>query len=428
MKDKLILISSGMLVPKKENGSENFYLNYGLLGLGTVLKQHGFDVTMYQGDYKAPEEIYHLIKDKEGTVLLSVPSFLAVEWAVQFMSLIRDRKIICGGRWVIDNNREWIRKKLPYVDFFSFGCPDDVIHQLVLEENWSRFENISLQYTKTFDRLDYTILHNFREYQPVIEVCRGCGSGCEFCLEKNFSPCVPKSAEQVMTEIQEITSLYGTDRLNFYFEASIFTPDIQWAKDFLHLYQKNNMHFLWRFTTRADRLKPDVLPLLAQSGLKVIDFGLESASVSQLKNMNKSKYPDIYLQKADRIINACYQNGVWVKLNILLYLCETTETISETVAWLSERKNMIKGVSVNPLTVYLNGKSTWSWVTEIEERSSHLIDRKELMEKGWCYVGLSREIDVPEALSQCRKITEMFMTKQDYAELKEITYTKRIVK
>lgn len=201
--DKLILISSGMLVPKKENGSENIYLNYGLLGLGTILKQNGFDVVMYQGDYKAPEEIYHMIKDKKGMVLLSVPSFLAVEWAVRFTALIHDRKIVCGGRWVIDNNHEWIKQKLPYVDFFSFGCPDDVIHQLVIEENWKKFENISLQYTKTFDRLDYTILYNFKEYQPVIEICISCGSGCEFCLEKNFLPCRPKSAEKVIAEYRK---------------------------------------------------------------------------------------------------------------------------------------------------------------------------------------------------------------------------------
>lgn len=197
---KLILVSSGMLVPKKENGSGNIYLNYGLLGLGTILKQNGFDVVMYQGDYKSPEEIYRLIKDMDGTVLISVTSFFAVEWAVQFTSLIRNKKIICGGRWVIDSNREWIKQKLPYVDFFSFGCPDNVIHQLVMEENWKQFENVSVQYTKTFDRLNYTILHNFREYQPVIEVGRGCGSGCEFCLENKFLPCKPKSAEHIIFE------------------------------------------------------------------------------------------------------------------------------------------------------------------------------------------------------------------------------------
>lgn len=422
---KLILVSSGMLVPKKENGSENIYLNYGLLGLGTILKQNGFDVTMYQGDYKAPEEIYRLIKDKEGTILLSLPSFLAVEWAVRFTSLVRDRKIICGGRWVIDNNREWIRKKLPYVDFFSFGCPDDVIQQLVLEENWKKFENISLQYTKTFDKLDYTILYNFKEYQPVIEICRGCGSGCEFCLEKNFLPCKAKSAEQAIEEIKEITALYETDELNFYFEASIFTPNMKWSEDFLYLYQKNNMKFQWRFTTRVDRLMPEILPLLAGAGLKVIDFGLESACTSQLKNMNKTKNPDMYLQKADCILRACYQNNIWAKLNILLYLCETTETINETIRWLTERKSMIKGVSVNPLTVYLDGENTWSWVDEIEIRSSHLVDRNKLIETGWCYVGLSNELNAAEAYKKCKEISEMFMSKQDYEELKEITYTRR---
>lgn len=57
----ILMIAAGMKAPKKkynENSTQNLYLNYGLLGLGTILnKDYNLDVKIIQGDYKEINEV-----------------------------------------------------------------------------------------------------------------------------------------------------------------------------------------------------------------------------------------------------------------------------------------------------------------------------------------------------------------------------------
>lgn len=66
--------------------TENLYLNYGLLGLASLLYEKGFHgVRMFQGDFKEIEELLQEIHDDgidvqslEYPVFLSIPSFFAL--------------------------------------------------------------------------------------------------------------------------------------------------------------------------------------------------------------------------------------------------------------------------------------------------------------------------------------------------------------
>lgn len=365
------MIASGMKKSKKpfiKNSVENIYLNYGLLGLGSILYDKGYTkVKMFQGDSKTIQEMFDEIastgidiKEMKYPVFISVPSFFAISWAIEFINDIKLKnpniKIILGGRWVLDQNLDWCKKIFTNVDFFSLGCSDEIVDKLLEPNNWSRYQSVQIS-KKPFSKFHFNILNNFKEYQPVIEICRGCGRGCEFCLEKHYPVSEIKSAEEVILEAKSISEVYGIDNLNIYFQASIFNPSVKWSQEFLYLYKTQNMKFHWRFETRVDSMNLESLEILAEAGLKVIDLGLESASVCQIKKMGKSKNPKEYLAKADKLLRKMYEFGLWSKLNILLYIGETYKTLGETITWLEDRSEYIKGVSVNPIIVYLNGQS-----------------------------------------------------------------------
>lgn len=435
----ILMIASGMHKKKKpflNNSIESIYLNYGLLGLGSVLYDKGYEkVKMFQGDSKSIEDIFSEIyasgidiKKINYPVFISVPSFFAVSWALEFINKLKDEnhnlKIILGGRWVLDKNIEWCKEKFKKVDYFSLGCPDEIIDNLLEPINWGKY--LSPQnYKKPFSKFYFNILNNFKEYQPVIEICRGCGRGCEFCLEKDYPVSMIKSPKEVILEAKDICQIYGTDNLNFYFQASIFNPTVKWAEEFSAFYDAYNMKFNWRFETRVDSINLDSLKLLAQAGLKVIDLGLESASICQLKRMGKSKNAEEYLSKADSLLQRMHEVGVWSKINILLYVAETKDTIIETMKWLDIRKEYIKGVSVNPLIVYLNGEKTQNFIDYIQKESGVDIDQKSLYEFGYSFIPLSNEISIEESQIISNMIFETYMSNEDYILLKNLCYTKR---
>lgn len=428
-------IAAGMLQPKKEQQRGSLYLNYGLLGLMTNLREKGFSVQMFQGDYKGIDDFICELSDNGalncGSIfLLSVPNFLSLEWAIQFAKKIKsinpEQKIIVGRRWVLDKNLEWVKEKFRgCADAFCRGCPDGEAELFADIKNWRELE-CAKQYKHPFYHLDYTILHNYNLYQPVLEASRGCGFGCNFCLEKDFRACGIVSPKQLFWQIGELEKLYETRGLNIYFESSVFLPTIEWSEKFRELYRKNNSRFLWRCTTRVDAVNCQSLEILAQAGLKAVDFGLESASAEQLLKMNKTKNPLSYLEKAEYILRSLSSKGVWAKLNILLYAGETLKTFSETKDWLLKNKQYIKGISANPLAIYLNGlHDTLLYCDEIEKLTGRKVRREELLSRGITYVDLSDEIDVSKAFLLCRELSGAVMTKDDYLDLKSICYSQR---
>lgn len=278
---------------------------------------------------------------------------------------------------------------------------------------------------EAFSELNYKLLYNYKDYQPSIEICRGCGNKCDFCLEKDYPVGSIKPPRDVIEEAEKICSIYKTQNLNFYFQASIFNPSIDWAYEFRNLYKEKEMKFKWRFETRVDSINLQSINILSEAGLKVVDLGLETASITQIKRMNKACDPVQYLKKADLLLKQLHKNNIWAKLNIMLYLAENIETIRETELWLDERKEYIKGVSVNPFILYLNGNNQKKYYKFIEEVTNKHIDFNYFNKHGYTYIDLSEQFTIEYSKKVSKEIADRYMSQKDYLDLKQFSYTKR---
>jgi len=400
------------------------YLNFGLLGLVTMIDQYSDrSAVMFQADDLTVEQLiseiegagFDLSRDFE-CVLLSIPSYHSISWCERFCTHIKKcygLKIIVGGRWVVDQHSRWVLEKLRYADAVSEGFGERFMAEYF---DFSGDKNAFCGEKNCFQFVDYTLLHHYRDYHPNIEISRGCGCGCHFCADKNNRRLPNKPATTVMKELERLDQVYG--RYTAYLTAPHFSFDPEWLGAFYKLMAKRPEPVLWRCTSRVESVPLDKLALLRDSGLKIIDVGLESASVTQLARMHKTSNPQKYLEQASKLLNACWENKIWVKLNILLYAGETMETVRETTQWLLRHKACIKDISAGSLVYYYNMDN----LRELEQLGASISADDHFEDDGFAMMNLSPEIPKEKAAELCLEIPQLIASQRDFYDVKSFSY------
>jgi radical SAM superfamily enzyme YgiQ (UPF0313 family) len=253
------------------------------------------------------------------------------------------KKIIVGGRWIIDSRPDLLQALLPDVDLVVDGLGEGKIAELV---------GFSGYHFSGYTPLNYELLDLRELYQPSIEVGRGCGMGCAFCQERDEKLQPLKDPCLLVGEVQRTILRDNLTPMTPYLEASMFKPNQAWIDEFSVQRELFNTDFKWRTESRVDTLNKKNIPSLAAAGLSVLDLGLESASHQQILAMDKSKKPENYLRKACDLLLMAKDFGIDVKVNILLYAGETNKTVNETHAWLDKYRDCIKGLSVGTVSAF----------------------------------------------------------------------------
>lgn len=429
--NKIFCISAGQKVTKKTDHiihRQNRYLNYGLLSLTSVLKRSGLEAVQVQGNFDDPEFVFSRcvslgITDSTYPVLISVPSFYAVSWANEFIQLVRNYRpkaeIIVGGRWVVDGQAKKLHDLMPLSNKVVAGTAERLILNLV---NKKPNQMLFGEAEATTSLLDYKLLIDREQYQPSIEISRGCGMGCSFCQERDEALTKLKPAALVVEEAEGALLEDNLPPMNCYFEASMFTPNSNWVLALRDQRDASGMNFKWRTEARVDSVAPRHLAALYQAGLRILDLGLESADHGQLVNMQKTSNPEKYLHRASELIQAAHAVGIKVKVNILLYPGETFDSIENTLNWLRLRRNEITGLSVGPVIVF-------GWPDKV---SSYLAQLKKLGAStshspvtGVTHLNLSSAIDFEKSMDISASIGREFTSADNYYFLKSFSYFSR---
>lgn len=431
---KIFCVSSGQKVVKKNNSKihkKNMYLNYGLLSLATILKENQYSPLVIHGHFKSTTRILQTtiengLDESPYPVLVSIPSFYAVSWANEFITLIKQRNpekiIIVGGRWVIDDEIKKTKQLIPQADLIVAGLAETKIVNTIEGITNNNHILVNTHTTSLLSKLDYSLLHNRYLYNPSIEVSRGCGMGCSFCQEKNEKLTNLKPANEILREVTEAIQIDDLPPMNIYFETSLFAPTEQWVDELLIQQKNHELFFCWRTEARVDSIKIKLLKRLYNAGLRVVDLGLESASPMQLKRMKKSANPISYLEKASKFIKSAYDAGIMVKVNVLLSAGETLKTLKETTDWLDQHKTFIKGVSVGPVIVFGWENKNNDYITEIKNLGASI---SHIDTTGVTHIHLSKEIDYVKSIKLSTEISRRYMSAKDYYDLKRFCYFAR---
>ncbi|MFH0855138.1 MAG: radical SAM protein [Candidatus Omnitrophota bacterium] len=155
---------------------------------------------------------------------------------------------------------------------------------------------------------------------------RSCPFNCTFCCHTIGKKFRRRSLDDFFAELDYLVSRYRIEYVSMADE--VFAPDLASAKEFCGRIKKYSIS--WYADFRIDKVKPELLGLLKESGLEVMFFGIESADNRILKSMRKG----ITIEQIEKVLKMVYESGI-ASYGCFIFgdIAETLETAQNTLNW-----------------------------------------------------------------------------------------------
>ena len=274
---KIVLIE-----PRATEANVYSMLSMPLLGpvyLGTILKNRGHEVEVYNEDIHVPD-YSNLNADIIGISILTSTAKRGYEIAKKFPK----DKVIIGGVHASLSPEE----ALQFAGHVVVGEAEDVIVDLV---EGRRSEPIvygkPLENLDTLPHPDFSLIKGFRPYSPLLPIStsRGCPFDCSFCsVTKMFGRKYRfRSADNIISEMK------SRNTKSFFFCDDNFTAHPTRTRELLSLLLKHKLNN-WSCQVRCDAAKDKgLLNLMSQAGCRLVCVGFESINPMTLKAYQKSQ-------------------------------------------------------------------------------------------------------------------------------------------
>ena len=159
---------------------------------------------------------------------------------------------------------------------------------------------------------------------------RGCPYSCTFCASPEIwgKTIRWRSPANVVDEIEYLVKVFGVKEIHF--EDDNLTLKISHVEEICRLIIKRNINISWATPNgiRADKITPEVLKLMKESGCYLIAFGIESGNPEILKNIKKMEE----LETMTYAVNEASKLGIITQGFFIFGLPgETEETVQETI-------------------------------------------------------------------------------------------------
>jgi len=139
-----------------------------------------------------------------------------------------------------------------------------------------------------------------------------------------------RSPKNIADELEHLMKTYGVR--NFYFIDDLFTIDVRRLDKILDHFLERKMDIRWQCLARVDRVNPELLDKMYQSGCREIHYGIESGNEEVLKKTAKH----IDLSRVRDAVTWTEEAGIRAKGYFILGLPgDTEETIEETIEFAS---------------------------------------------------------------------------------------------
>ena len=259
----------------------------GPIYLGTILKNDGHDVTIYNENIR--EIDYSKIKDSNvlGISIMTSTAPWGYEIAENFRKLNPKGRVIIGGAHATFLPEE----AAEYADHVVQGEGELVISDLVKYGGEKIIQCNPVQNLDDLPFPDFSLIHGFKERLRMtpISTSRGCPYDCTFCsVTAMFGRKYRfRSTESVIEEL----SRFKHQRVFFYDDN--FGANRARTKELLNQMIERKLTAPWITQVRADIFKDEELvSLMAKANCRQLCIGFESVNPEALDSYNKRQTPE----------------------------------------------------------------------------------------------------------------------------------------
>jgi radical SAM superfamily enzyme YgiQ (UPF0313 family) len=170
-----------------------------------------------------------------------------------------------------------------------------------------------------------------------------CPYSCAFCTESlERTKLVHATVDDIIADMTGLSEKYQTPY--FYLFNNYFNLRNGFVEEFASRVILHGVELHWSDCARFNSLTYERLALLAASGCRKLTFGLETASTSMLKIIDKR----VKLAEAEQVLRWCSELGICADLEIITGLPhEDEDTFAETTDFLERNAEFINYFNVN---------------------------------------------------------------------------------
>jgi len=170
----------------------------------------------------------------------------------------------------------------------------------------------------------------------------GCPNHCIFCSNSLLPTLKHKTAVQAASELKFLSKKYNTRY--FLFLNSNINVTHDFAEAFCHEVISNGLDIAWSDCANFKNMRPELIKNLKQAGAVRLIYGLESASPTMMKYIEKR----VSLEMAESMLDLSHKEGIWNELEIIAGMPHETESdVEKTVQFINKWRSHIDGFHLN---------------------------------------------------------------------------------
>jgi radical SAM superfamily enzyme YgiQ (UPF0313 family) len=336
----------------------------GLAQIGAVLEKAGFEVKLLDAmalKYTFPLTLNKVRRMNLDYVVVNTATITFsqdIELIKQIKKMLPNIKCILIGTHVTAMPEATLKENA--VDYIVLGEPDYVIRDLLLvldrEGDISEIKGVGFRKNnktiitgiadpiENLDELPFPARHLIPKadyFNPLAKrlpyttmmSSRGCPFRCIYCSSvilygHKFRP---RSAKNVVDEMEEVVRKYGIKEV--FFRDETFTFDKGRTIDICKEILRRKLDVSWMTNTRVDCVDDEMLRWMKKAGCHLLKFGVESGSQEVLNNLKKGTT----LEGIRKTFKITKRVGISTIAHIMFGSPgETKETIEETIKFVKE--------------------------------------------------------------------------------------------